>query len=149
MVSVIIAMSGGFRVRLGDTRIALTSPYRLLVWAVVLGVIRHVLSPNVPVYRDLPARLLRAWRTRPARAAAGAFLGTRPAILFVGYLAVFMFGYREGGAPWKIAENEFVNLQARWDTGWYLTVAIDGYSYDPAHTSDQQQDIVFFPAFPI
>ena len=47
-------------------------------------------------------------------------------ILFVGYLAVFMFGYREGGAPWKIAANEFVNLQARWDAGWYLGVAIDG-----------------------
>ncbi len=149
IVSVIIATSGGFRVRFGDMRFALTSPYRLLVWAAVFGVIRHVLSPDFPVYRDLPARLMLAWRTRPARAAAGAFAGTRPAILLVGYLAVFMVGYREGGAPWKIVANEFVNLQARWDTGWYLTVAIDGYSYDAAHPADQQQDIVFFPAFPI
>ena len=148
MVSVIIAMSGGFRVRLGDTRIALTSPYRLLVWALLFGAVRQVLSPQAPIYRDLPARLMRMWRTRPARVATGAFLGTRPAILFVGYLAVFMFGYREGGAPWKIAENEFVNLQARWDTGWYLGVAIEGYAGDPARPADQQ-NIVFFPAYPI
>ena len=63
--------------------------------------------------------------------AAGAVLGTRLAILFVGYLAIFMLGYREGGAPWKLFENEFLNLQVRWDTGWYLGIATDGYSYVP------------------
>ena len=45
-------------------------------------------------------------------------------------------------------DNEFANLQARWDAGWYLTVAIDGYSYAPDRPLDQQ-DIVYFPAFPV
>ena len=142
-------MSGGFRVRLGDTRFALTSPYRLLVWAAVFGVIRHLLAPQAPIYRDLPARLIAAWRTRPARAAVGAFVGTRPAILFVGYMAVFMIGFPTVAAPWRIAENEFVNLQARGDAGWYLGVAIDGYADDPGRNATDQQNIVFFPAFPI
>ena len=83
------------------------------------------------------------------KSATSAFVGTRPAILLVGYLAVFTVGYREGGAPWKLVEdNEFLNLQARWDVGWYLGVAIDGYSYVPNRPLDQQ-NIVFFPAYPL
>jgi len=147
-VSIIIAMSGGFRVRFGDTRFALTSPWRLFIWAVVLGVVRHAIVPAAPIYRDLPARAIALWKKRAAREAAAACISTRVAILFVGYMAVFMVGYREGGAPWKIDENEFLNLQARWDTGWYLGVAIDGYADDPTRPADQQ-NIVFFPAFPM
>jgi hypothetical protein len=148
LVALIVAMSGGFRVRLGSLRIALTSPYRLLAAAVLMSIGRHLAFRGRPIYRDLPARVMTSWKTPDVSMAASALVGTRLAILFVGYLAVFMFGYRVGGAPWKIVENEFVNLQARWDTGWYLGVAIDGYSYDPAHPGDQQ-NIVFFPAYPI
>jgi hypothetical protein len=142
-------MSGGFRIRVGNARFALTSPYRLLVWAVVLGIVRHLAAPGTPVYRDLPRRIAALWKDPSARAAASAFFGTRVAILFVGYLAVFLIGYRPPGAPWKIDPNEFVNLQARHDAGWYLNVAIDGYSYTPDATPDYQQNVVFFPAFPM
>jgi hypothetical protein len=148
VLAIIIAMSGGFRVRVGGLRVALTSPYRLLIWAVVLAVVRHLAAPQAPIYRDLSSRLARWWRTPAVKVAAAAFCSTRLAILFVGYLAIFMIGYRQGGAPWKIVDNEFINLQARWDTGWYLGVAIDGYSYDPSHPTDQQ-NIVFFPALPL
>lgn len=149
-VSIVIAMSGGFRVRLGGFRIALTSPYRLLIWGVVLAIARHVLAPRPPIYRDLPARVAGWWRTAAARAAVGAFIGTRPAILFAGYLAVVMIGYgtSDGNAPWRLADNEFGNLQARYDTGWYLGVAIDGYSFIPGRPEDQQ-NVVFFPALPM
>ena len=149
IVAVVIAVSGGFRIRVVDLRIALTSPWRLLLAAVVLGVIRHIASPGAPIYRDLPSRIVRAWRKPEWKDGTAAFVSTRAAIFFVAYLAVFMVGYREGGAPWKIDPNEFVNLQARWDAGWYLTIAIDGYSYDPGLPSDAQQNIVFFPAFPM
>jgi hypothetical protein len=149
IVAVVIAGSGGFRVRFGGVRFALTSPARTLLWALVVVVVRHLLAPGNPIYRDLPTRIASACRTAAARTAAGAFLGTRPAILLVGSLAVFTVGYREGGAPWKLIEdNEFVNLQARWDVGWYLGVAIDGYSYVPNRPLDQQ-NIVFFPAYPL
>jgi Mannosyltransferase (PIG-V) len=149
ILAVVIAIFGGLRMRVAGFRLALTSPYRTLIWAVVLGVVRHLFAPGTPVYRDLPARIARGWRTPAARTAASALAGTRLPILFVGYLAIFTIGYREGGAPWKIVEdNEFQNLQARWDAGWYLTVAIDGYRYLPDRPVDQQ-NIVFFPAYPM
>jgi hypothetical protein len=149
IVAIVVAISGGFRVHLGAVRFALTSPYRTLFWALVVGAVRHVLAPGTPVYLDLPARLAAGWRTPEARTAATALVGTRLAILFVGYLAVFTIGYPDGGAPWKLVEdNEFANLQARWDAGWYLTVAIDGYSYAPDRPLDQQ-NVVYFPAFPV
>jgi hypothetical protein len=149
IVAVVIAVSGGFRVRLAGFRLALTSPYRTLLWAAAIVAVRHIFAPGTPIYRDLPARIAAGWRTPAAKTATGAFVGTRPAILLVGYLAVFTVGYREGGAPWKLVEgNEFLNLQARWDVGWYLGVAIDGYNYVPNRPLDQQ-NIVFFPAYPL
>jgi hypothetical protein len=144
----IIAMSGGFRVRFGSLRIALTSPYRLLIWAVALGALRHLLARGTPIYRGLPLQLAAAWRTAAMRTAWSAAIGTRPAILFVGYLAIFMIGYAAGAPPFRLAENEFVNLQMRWDTGWYLGIAWEGYSFIP-NRPEFQQNIVFFPAFPI
>ncbi len=149
LLAAVMAVFGGFRMRVGSLRLALTSPYRTLAWALALGVVRHVLAPAAPIYRDAPARLLVLMRTDAARTAGAVLLATRLSILAVGCLAVFSIGYREGGAPWKLIErNEFVNLQARWDTGWYLGIAIDGYAYDPDRPHDQQ-NIVFFPAFPL
>ncbi|CAN5549875.1 hypothetical protein BH23CHL2_BH23CHL2_00910 [soil metagenome] len=33
----------------------------------------------------------------------------------------------------------------RWDSGWYLTIASEGYSYDPSYPSS----VAFFPLFPL
>jgi hypothetical protein len=149
VLAIVIAAFGGFRMRVAGVRFALTSPYRTLLWAVVLSVVRHALAPQPPIYRHLPERVAAAWRTPAVRASARALVSTRLAVLFVGYMAVFTIGYREGGAPWKLVEdNEFLNLQARWDVGWYLGIAIDGYRYTPNRPLDQQ-NIVFFPAYPL
>ncbi len=52
--------------------------------------------------------------------------------------------------PWRIAENEFGNLPARWDVGWYLGIAVDGYNFSyHAKAAGDQQNIVFFPALPM
>ncbi len=40
--------------------------------------------------------------------------------------------------------HPLVRYSMRWDSGWYLGVVRDGYSYFP----DQQSNIAFFPAFP-
>jgi hypothetical protein len=150
LVAVVIALSGGFRERVFGLRLALTSPYRLMLWALILGIVRHVLAPQRPIYAELPVRLRAAWQTAPLRSAVGAVVGTRLAILFVGYMAIFMIGYPSGHAPWRIAENEFGNLPARWDVGWYLGIAVDGYTFsEAAKVNGQQQDIVFFPAMPL
>jgi hypothetical protein len=147
LVAITIAVSGGFRFRLGGLRIALTSPYRLLLWVIVLGLVRHLAAPQSPIYRDLPARLRAAWQRPAVQAAVGAVLGTRLPIFFVGYMAIFLLGYGAEGVPWRLFENEFLNLQVRWDTGWYFGIATEGYSFVPGRPL-AQQNIVFFPAFP-
>lgn len=141
-------MSGGFRVRIAGVRVALTSPFRLLAWVAVLGVLRHLAAPQAPVYRDLPARLAAAWRMPVLRTSVSVLAGTRLAVLFVGYLAVVTIGYPESGVAWRLFDNEFLNLQNRWDAGWYLSIAIEGYAYRP-NSALEQQNFVFFPAFPI
>jgi len=148
VVALIVAEWGGFRARLGDFRIALTSPYRLLLGAIVAAIVRHLFAPAPPVYIDLPQRMLRGLRTSPARAALIGVLGTRPAIIFVGYFALAAFGYVHERPPVRFSEDEVVNLQGRWDTSWYMDIATQGYRFHPNDPA-AQQNIVFFPAFPI
>lgn len=61
ILAVIVARWGGFRLRVGDLRLTLTSPFRLLFWAIAIGVVRHVASPAIPIHRDLQRRLA-AWK---------------------------------------------------------------------------------------
>src|SRR5262245_51616344 len=98
-------------------RVFIGSPYRVLLWAALVVVIRHLLAREAPVYRDLPARIRSAWRTAAVRTSVSATVGTRLPILLVGYLAIFLVGFRVT-TPWRVDPNEFVNLQARADTGW-------------------------------
>ncbi|MCU1381597.1 MAG: putative integral rane protein, partial [Acidobacteria bacterium] len=147
-VAAVVAVSGGFRAHLGGLRLAVTSPLPLLIWCAVIVIARHVAAPQQPLYREFPARLAR-WSREPAvRSATAALAGTRPAMLVAGYLAVFMFGYAGGHAPLRHFSNELLNLPVRWDAGWYLQIVTDGYRYVPGDTS-VQQNIVFFPAFPM
>jgi hypothetical protein len=148
VLAAVIAMSGGFRVRFWGMRLALTSPYRVVIAAVALAVLRHWFAPSRPVYQDLPARIRSGWRTPAARAAWSAFIGTRFAVLLVGYLAVVMFGYNNGRPPLRVSENEIANLQMRWDSAWYFGIATEGYRM-VSQNPRQQENVVFFPAFPM
>jgi len=148
VVAGIVAMSGGFRLHIGAWRIAVTSPYPLLLWALAIGVVRQFSTTTAPVYRDLPPRVIGWWRLPAVPTAAAVIVGTRPAILLVGYLAVFVFGYAGGRAPLRHFDNELANLPVRWDAGWYLQIVTSGYSYVPGEP-ELQQNIVFFPAYPM
>jgi hypothetical protein len=155
-LAVITAASGGFRIRTAVGRIALTSPRRVLLWAVAVIVARHLIARQEPVYRHLPALIARWARAVPLRAAMTTVVGTRTAIFFAGYLAVITIGYppgigpRPGEPPYRDYDNELLNLPLRWDAGWYLQIANPntGYTYDNRGGSDVQQNIVFWPAFP-
>ena len=146
--AVIVAFSGGFRVHVGSWRIAVTSPLPLLIWIAAIALVRHVAAPESPIYRDLPRRVAAAVRQPAVRQSLAVAVGTRPAIFFVGYLAIFMFGYAGGAAPFRMSPNEVVNLPVRWDAGWYLDIVINGYSFKP-NEPRLQQNIVFFPAYPM
>ena len=147
-VAAIVAVSGGFRAHAGGLRLAVTSPLPLLLWCAAIAVARHLAAPQQPLYREFPARLS-SWSRLPGiRAAAAAVIGTRPVMLIVGYLAVFMIGFANGRAPLRHFANELLNLPVRWDAGWYLSIVTDGYRYAPGDVT-VQQNIVFFPAYPM
>ena len=148
-VAAVVAGWGGFRERVNGVRVALTSPYRLLIAAAVLAAVRHAIVPRPAIVQDLPRRIRAAWRSPASAIARLAFIGTRPAILLVGYFAVITLGYSNNGRPpLRFAENEFLNLQGKWDTAWYMSVVTDGYRYR-THDVNEQQNIVFFPALPV
>jgi hypothetical protein len=148
VVAAIVAVSGGFRAHAGGVRLAVTSPLPLLLWCAAIAVVRHLAAPQQPLYRELPDRFA-AWSRLPAlRQAAAAVIGTRPIILLVGYLSVFMIGFANGRAPLRHFPNELLNLPVRWDAGWYLQIVTDGYKYI-AGDALVQQNIVFFPAYPM
>jgi len=147
-MAAIVAVSGGFRAHAGGMRLAVTSPLPLLLWCVVITTARHLAAPQQPLYREFPRRMA-AWSRLPAiRAAAAAVLGTRPIMLIAGYLAVFMIGFANGRAPLRHFTSELLNLPVRWDAGWYLSIVTDGYRYAPGDPTIQQ-NIVFFPAYPM
>jgi hypothetical protein len=147
-LAAIVAVSGGFRAHAGGLRLAVTSPLPLLLWCIAIAVVRHLAAPQQPLYRELPHRIA-TWSRIPAmRSAAAAVIGTRPIVLLVGYLAVFMIGFANGRAPLRHFPNELLNLPVRWDAGWYLQIVTDGYKYVPGDPS-VQQNIVFFPAYPM
>ena len=147
-LAAIVALSGGFRLHVGGLRVGVTTPFPLLIWAVAIGVIRHIAAPGQPMYYEVPLRLAAWARLAAVRSAAATIVGTRPVILFVGYAAVFMFGYAEGHAPLRHFNNELLNLPVRWDAGWFLHIVTDGYTYS-ADDATSQQSIVFFPAYPM
>jgi hypothetical protein len=157
VVAVMTAASGGFRLRTDFGRIALTSPARLVLWALLVVLVRHLISREQPLWRHLPDVAARSARAASFRAASAAWIGTRPAIFLVGYLAVITFGYapnvgpQPGEPPYRDYDNEALNLPLRWDAGWYLQIAnpSTGYVYDDRGGAEAQQNIVFWPAYPL
>ena len=97
--AIIVAISGGFRLRAGGIWIGVTTPYPLLLWALLIGIGRHVAAPQQPLLREGPRRVLVWSRSAAVRDATRAVVGTRLVVFFIGYLAVFMFGYAEGRPP--------------------------------------------------
>jgi len=143
-----VAASGGFRLHLGEWRLALTSPYRPLLWAAAIGIARHAVARHESMSGHLWAWIGGWARSVPFVTASTVAFATRPVVFLAGYLAVFMFGYAPGAVPFHDFASELQNLPLRWDAGWYLQIARDGYEFTAAAGSALQQNIVFFPAFP-
>ena len=84
------------------------------------------------------------------RAVALPFVVTRGGVLLVGMAASVFIGYTpEPGTPsaWHVAADPLRNLLARWDTFWYLDIATRGYHWNGNPL--EQQNVVFFPLFPL
>jgi len=145
-----VAIAGGFRLGVFGVRISMTEWWRPALWCVLALAVRHALVRHDP----LPARLgrgIRAWWRDPGtRTVLPIHLASRFGVLVVGFLAVVLIGFPpEASTRWRIYNHDLLDLPGRWDTGWYLTLANEGYFYDPHLGPDVQQNIAFFPAYPM
>ena len=146
-LALLIAGFGGFRVHAFGSRVSVTSGARILAAAVVVLLVRHLVWRDQPLYLRAGRALVRWWSADGVRAAIPVWTASRLTVLAVGFLAIGTFGYRGDGAPFTLYDNEFLDLPARYDAGWYLGIAVDGYKWDPG--AGGQQNIAFMPALPM
>jgi len=147
LVTLSTVLTGGFRADVLGVRLSTTSWWRLAVVTLVVLVVRHAWRRSPWILRRVWDGW-RAWRRDPVtRATWPVVATTRLGVLVIGLLAVHVIGYPQGRAPIRVAVGEVANLPARFDAGWYLAIATQGYEYTP-NRFDRQQNLVFFPAFP-
>ncbi len=140
-------LTGGMRVRFDELRVTAESPWKL---ALVLGgcvALRAVLWRHDTWWGLTAARLRRVAGDRALRRTLPWVLTTRLLVLYASYLGVVVIGYPEGAPPFRTSTNEFHNLFARWDAGWYVGIADGGYNY--WGNARAQTNVAFFPAYPL
>jgi hypothetical protein len=144
-LAVALLIGGRMRLGLGPLRVTIGSVERQLAVAFGLLLVRRVAYGGPGLHRRILDGCAALWAEPAIRSLTYQYWTLRLSILLVGYLAVASFGLVNGG-PFRVDENELVNLPARWDAGWYLGIATSGYR--PA-AADAQQNIAFMPGFPV
>jgi len=134
---------GGFAIGTAPFDLQLRNPWRILFVAAAAAAIRHAAYPDPPLHRRL-AGWVRASKDGML-GVVGAALATRIAVLLVAYFAVLMVGTVRPG--FSVSGDPLFNLPARYDAGWYAGIALEGYSFQGRF--DRQQNLAFFPAFPM
>jgi mannosyltransferase PIG-V len=146
-VALLLVAFGGLRLRFAGIRLSIMTPWRPLLWAAAVAVVRHAIVRRDPVYARALEWARVTQRSEAFAASWPVFLATRLSVLAIGYFAVLTIGYPQTVPPFRVYENELRNLPARWDTGWYLAIATGGYRWSPEVTG--QQNVAFFPAYPL
>lgn len=146
VLTTFVFLFGGFNLQFSLTPLRVHSAGRLLFITAALVAIRHAARPRPPLYARI-ADWLRRRDERPAGNAAALALSTRLAVLFLGYMAVVTIGVNRVTTGFELSPDKLVNLPARFDAGWYGQIALDGYSFGGDFS--RQQNIAFFPAFPM
>ena len=150
LLAISVAISGGFRIWVFESRLSVTDWMRPAFMSAVAIAIRHALVRHHPLHRRLATAIKGWWQSADTRVVLPIHLTSRLGVLLVAFLAVQLIGFPpEAANRWKIYDNAFLDLPARWDTGWYLTIATEGYRYLANAPPDYQQNIAFFPAFPM
>jgi hypothetical protein len=144
LAALVIAFTGGERVTLFGVPLSVTSWVRPAAWALLLTALRHKFIPQPSLYHLLLAG--RTPRHETLAAVLPAVVVSRPAVLLVGLIAVYVFGFPPGAGPTGPVD-EAATLLHRWDTGWYLHIVTNGYR--PSGELLAQQNIAFFPLYPL
>lgn len=150
LITLSVAVNGGFRIWVFDLRVSVTDWMRPALWSLASIAIRHAIVRAQPLHRRLVSGITGWWASPDTKVVLPIHVSTRLGVLLVGFLGVQLIGFPpEAVNRWTIYGNALLDLPARWDTGWYLTIASEGYTYLPGAPSAQQQNIAFFPAFPL
>lgn len=150
LLTLSVLVFGGFRLATIAGRLSVTDWRRPALIAAAFLIVRHALIREMPLPQHLWAVAVAWWRRPETRLLLPIHLATRLGVLAAGFLAVILVGFPpEAANRWSLYSNAFLDLPARWDAGWYLNVAIDGYRWSPDARPDYQQNIAFFPAFPM
>lgn len=145
-----VLVFGGFRMPTVVGRLSMTDWSRPALAMLLLAALRHALVRHHPLPQHVASSVARWWRRADTKIVLPIHLATRGGVLAVGFLAVILIGYApEAASRWTIYSNDFLDLPARWDAGWYLGIATDGYRWDPNARPDFQQNVAFFPAYPM
>ena len=137
---------GPYREAFAGTPVTVRWTHALFASFAVLA-IRHAAAPS-PSIRHTTMDAWRRLRRRPALVDAfAAFWLTRPAVLAVGLLAVATFGVAPAATEQTVSRDPIRALPARWDAQWYAGIAADGYDWQGRY--DRQQNLAFFPAYPM
>ena len=148
VLSAAVAAGGGFRVSAGIARISVMSAWMPLVLGIGLVLVRHAIVRRPSLLARLAGWTRRLTAQDGWRAAWAPFVLSRAGVLIVGALAMYTIGIPADAPQLRVSENELVNLPLRWDAGWYMSVARVGYMWTPRDVG-RQQNIAFFPAFPM
>ncbi|HEX9369037.1 MAG TPA: mannosyltransferase family protein [Vicinamibacterales bacterium] len=146
LLGLFVLIFGGFILHLGPVPLRVHGAGRLLFLAVALVAIRHAAHPEAPLHRRL-VRALRGDGTASAVSIARASLLSRVAVLVAGYFAVVTIGLAQSSVGFTASSDPALNLPARFDAAWYAGIALDGYYFEGRF--DKQQNVAFFPAFPL
>lgn len=75
-----------------------------------------------------------------------AFAVTRVIVFCAAYLGEIALPGNVGDGYWHVAPaNLLIDLWARWDSGFYLSIAQQGYSY----SATEMSNVAFFPVYPL
>jgi hypothetical protein len=145
LLGVFVLLFGGFVILIGSMQVRVHGAGRLLFVALALVAIRHAARPADPLHRRL-AKLASSEADSPLTIARLALV-SRIAALVAGYFAVVTVGLSLPQVGFTVSADPALNLPARFDAGWYAGIALDGYSFEGRF--DKQQNVAFFPAFPM
>lgn len=116
--------------------------------ALLLLAARHLTWPSPSLPSRLASASAAAWRDAWTRRIGSLALATRATVLAVGFAGALLVGQAKSPDNFRTSHNAWLNLPARFDAGWYLGIARSGYEWLP-ELAHRQQNIVFFPGFPV
>jgi mannosyltransferase PIG-V len=119
----------------------------LLIAALVIAGLRHAISPTPTIVTRIVE-----WKAqltaRPALVDALLAGGlTRVVVLLVGLIAVSAIGFPPDSGQLGSGRQAVPGLGARFDGNWYAGIAASGYDWEGSF--DRQQNMAFFPAYPM